>query len=292
MERKIPASPDTLFRIYSTVKPMTAAALARLAAEDKIDLDLPIQKYVPEFPVKSGPPVTARLLVSHLSGIRHYARGEAVSRKGCSSPAEALSVFAADPLLFPPGSKEAYSSYGYVLLSAAIEKASGKPFEAAMRDLVFEPAGMKDTFVDRPGRSDPRRALSYESDKGRWKEFSDADLTCKFGAGAYLSTVGDMARFGSAFLAGRIVAADRVAALLEPARTTSGGPIDFAFGWGVGKTDAGRRVGLMSGGNVGGRAVLAVDPASKTVVAIAANFEGPRVTEEARKLLDLFAPSR
>lgn len=292
VERKTPATADTLFRIYSTVKPMTAAAIARLAAEKKIDLDAPIQKLVPEFPGKAGPPVTARLLVSHLSGLRHYSRGEAVSRKNCASPTEAFSVFAADPLLSPPGTKEEYSSYGYVVLSAAVEKASGKPFEEAMKELIFDRAGMTVTAIDKPGRPSAGRAIPYDQDGKAWKEFSDANVTCKFGAGAFLSSANDMARFGSALLQGKIVASDQVAALFEPARTTSGQEIDFGFGWGSVKTDSGRRIGVVSGGNVGGRAALAVDPATKTVVAIVANFEGPRVTAEARKLLDLFGAPR
>lgn len=290
IDRKTAASPEMRVRIYSTAKPMTAAALARLAAEGKIDLDAPIRKYVPGFPEKAGPPVTARLLASHLGGIRHYQKGEAVSRMNCASPSDALSVFASDPLVSAPGSAENYSSYGYVLLSAAIEKASGKPFEEAMRDLVFEPAGMKETLLDRPGPAIPARAVPYDESNGKWKEFPDAKVTCKFGAGGFLSTVGDMVRFGTALLAGKIVPADRVAALFQPARTASGKEIDFGFGWGLTARGAGVRLPMMSGGNVGGRAALGIDPASNTVVAIAGNFEGPRLTQEARRLLELSRP--
>ncbi len=287
VDRKVPATPQTRMRIYSTAKPMTAAALARLAAEGRIDLDAPIRKYVPGFPEKPGPPVTVRMLASHLGGIRHYKRGEAVSKKNCVSPFDALAEFASDPLVSAPGSEENYSSYGYVLLSAAIEKASGKPFEEAMRELVFEPAGMKETVLDRPGPAIPGRAVPYDESGGRWKEFPDANVTCKFGAGGFLSTVGDMVRFGSALLAGKIVPADRVAALFEPAHTTSGKEIDFGFGWGLTAREAGVRLPMMSGGNVGGRAAIGIDPASKMVAAIAANFEGPRLTAEVKRLLAL-----
>ncbi len=227
VERRTPATADTPFRVYSTAKPMTAAAIARLAAEGKIDLDAPIQKYVPAYPLKPGPPLTVRLLVSHLGGVRHYASREAVSKKGCSTPLEALGVFASDPLLSPPGSRESYSSYGYVLLSAAIENVTGKTFEAAMRELVFAPAGMTRTAMDAQDRPPPGRAVSYDGQDGVWKEFADANVTCKFGAGGLLSTAADLARFGSAFLAGRIVPAARVASMLEPARAASGEPGNF-----------------------------------------------------------------
>lgn len=292
VDKKSPATADTPFRIYSVVKPMTAAALARLSAEGRIDLDAPIQKYVPGYPQKPGPPVTLRLLVSHLAGVRHYGKGEAVSRKACATPSDAIAAFAPDPLLFPPGSKEEYSSHGYVLISAAIEAVCKKPFEEAMRDLVFSPAGMSGTVLDRTETSVPGRAVSYDGKSGAWKEFKGADVSCKFGAGGFLSTAKDMARFGGALLAGKIVPTDRVAGLFEPARLSSGSESTFGTGWGAARRESGARLGTMSGGNVGGRSTLVVDPVSKTVVAIAANYEGPRLTAEARQILEVFAGSR
>lgn len=289
---KVRANADTPFRVYSVVKPMTAAALVRLAADGRVDLDAPIQKYVPGYPVKPGPAITLRLLASHLGGVRHYGKGEAVSRKSCATPSDALAAFAGDPLLHPPGTKEEYSSHGYVLVSAAIETVTGKPFEDAMRELVFAPAGMTGTVLDRAGRPVPGRAIPYDGKPGDWKEFAGVDVTCKFGAGGFLATANDMARFGSALLAGKVVPPDRVAGLFEPARTTSGTETSFGFGWGISRTASGARLGVMSGGNAGGRSALVADPASKIVVAIAANTEGPRLTAEARKILEAFGGAR
>lgn len=289
---KVRATADTPFRIYSVAKPMTASALVRLAAEGRVDLDAPVQKYVPGYPVKPGPPVTLRLLASHLGGVRHYGKGEAVSRKRCATPSDALAAFAADPLLSPPGTKEEYSSHGYVLVSAAIESVTAKPFEDAMRELVFAPAGMTGTVLDRAERPVPGRAISYDGKTGDWKESASADVTCKFGAGGFLATANDMARFGSALLAGKIVPPDRVAGLFEPLKTASGEEASFGAGWGVSRTGSGTRLGVMSGGNVGGRSALVADPASKIVVAVAANTEGPRLTAEARRILEVFGGAR
>jgi CubicO group peptidase (beta-lactamase class C family) len=289
---KVRATADTPFRIYSVVKPMTAAALVRLAADGRVDLDAPVQKYVPGYPVKPGPAVTLRLLAAHLGGVRHYGKGEAVSRKSCATPSDALAAFAGDPLLYPPGTKEEYSSYGYVLVSAAIEAVTGKPFEDAMRELVFAPAGMTGTVLDRAGRPVPGRAISYDGKAGDWRESDGADVTCKFGAGGFLATANDMARFGSALLAGKIVPPDRVAGLFEPARTTAGEETSFGAGWGASRTGTGARLGVMSGGNVGGRSALVADPVAKIVVAIAANTEGPRLSTEARKILEAFGGAR
>ncbi|KAA0724273.1 Serine beta-lactamase-like protein LACTB, mitochondrial [Triplophysa tibetana] len=76
LENRVPCSPETVMRIASISKPLTAAAIARLWEEGKINLDAPVQKYVPEFPEKQFEgekvTITSRMLLSHLSGIRHY----------------------------------------------------------------------------------------------------------------------------------------------------------------------------------------------------------------------------
>ncbi|KAM3870631.1 serine beta-lactamase-like protein LACTB, mitochondrial [Diretmus argenteus] len=78
LENRVPCSPDTVMRIASISKPLTTAAVARLCEEGKLDLDEPVQKYVPEFPLKQfegeDVTITPRMLLSHLSGIRHYER--------------------------------------------------------------------------------------------------------------------------------------------------------------------------------------------------------------------------
>ena len=112
----------TKFRIGSVSKPLTAAALGVLVDQGKIDLDAPIQTYVPDFPEKRGP-VTLRLLAGHLAGIRHYRGAEFLSSTNYETVAEGLAIFAADTLLFAPGSAYSYSSYGWNLISAAIENA-------------------------------------------------------------------------------------------------------------------------------------------------------------------------
>ncbi|XP_071355201.1 serine beta-lactamase-like protein LACTB, mitochondrial isoform X1 [Trachinotus anak] len=76
LENRVPCSPETVMRIASISKPLTSAAAARLCEEGKLDLDVPVQKYVPEFPQKQfdgqDVTITPRMILSHLSGIRHY----------------------------------------------------------------------------------------------------------------------------------------------------------------------------------------------------------------------------
>ncbi|XP_016406549.1 serine beta-lactamase-like protein LACTB, mitochondrial [Sinocyclocheilus rhinocerous] len=105
LENRVPCGPDTVMRIASISKPLTAAAVARLWEDGKIDLDAPVQKYVPEFPQKryegEGVTITPRMLLSHLSGIRHYEKDGKKVREDREK---------AKRLLKPPEKKEEKSS--------------------------------------------------------------------------------------------------------------------------------------------------------------------------------------
>src|SRR5215813_1495176 len=102
VEQRVPVWPTTKFRIASDSKPLTAAGLMLLVEQGKIDLDAPVQKYVPSFPDKSangGAKITARLLAGHLAGIRHYKDDEFQISRHYDSVTEGLKIFADDPLL-------------------------------------------------------------------------------------------------------------------------------------------------------------------------------------------------
>lgn len=145
LEQCVPVTPKTRFRIGSTSKPLTSAGAALLYEQKLLDLDAPIQKYVPEFPDK-GVTITTRELLGHLAGIRHYNQEEESKpdHDAYHSVTESLKRFEYDPLIAPPGTKFSYSTYGYVLVSAAMEKAAGKDFLSFMRDRVFLRLGMRE----------------------------------------------------------------------------------------------------------------------------------------------------
>lgn len=103
---------------------MTAYAVAQLVELGNLDLDAPVQTYVPKFPQKRAP-ISSRQLLGHLSGIRHYAGNEFLSRKHYETVSAGLLIFQNDPLVNMPGEAFLFSSYGYNLLGAVIEGASG-----------------------------------------------------------------------------------------------------------------------------------------------------------------------
>src|SRR5215470_16756994 len=149
LEQRVPAWQITKFRIGSVSKPLTSASLMKLVEQGKIDLDAPIQKYVPSFPDK-GALITPRMLAGHLGGIRHYKEGEVDNQKHYDNVVDGLERFRDDSLVVPPGTKFSYSSYGYNLLSAAIEAAAGKPFLVFEEEQVFNALGLLNTAADQP----------------------------------------------------------------------------------------------------------------------------------------------
>src|SRR3989441_10645547 len=149
-ERKEPVTRETQFRIGSVSKPLTATAVALLYEQGKLDLDAPVQRYVPSFPDK-GYPITTRLLAGHLAGIRHYKDREFFLNRRFATVLDGLTIFQDDSLLFPPGTRFSYSSYGWNLVAAGVEGAAGEDFLDYMGMQVLRPLCLSHTPPDRGG---------------------------------------------------------------------------------------------------------------------------------------------
>jgi CubicO group peptidase (beta-lactamase class C family) len=106
---KKPVTPATRFRVGSVSKSLTSAGLVLLVERGRIDLDAPVQKYVPDFPVREAP-ISTRLLGGHLAGIRHYRDNEMLRDEPFADSHAALTIFKDDPLVVRPGTKYSYST--------------------------------------------------------------------------------------------------------------------------------------------------------------------------------------
>jgi len=205
VENSVPVKAGTVYRLASASKPITATAVMQLVERGKIDLDAPVQKYIPAFPKKAYP-VTVRDLLNHTSGIRHYKGDEEDSTRYYGSLTEALSIFKDDPLEHPPGSKFTYSTYGYTLLGAIVEAASGLTFTDYLRENIFKPAGMSQSRSDSVRDIIPNRARGYvKRDKGKLSNAGLVDTSYKIPGGGLVSTVEDMAKFVIAAQNGTLV---------------------------------------------------------------------------------------
>ena len=288
VEQRVPVWPAiTRFRVGSVAKPMTTVALAQLYEQGRLDLDAPIQKYVPSFPEKEGS-ITTRLLAGHLAGIRHYKGDEFFILKHYSSVLEALTIFQDDPLLHPPGSKYSYSSYAWNLISAVIEAASGREFLGYMDENVFDPIGMTRTTSDQVNNIISNRTRYYRSENGVLQNAPPVDNSYKWAGGGFVSTSEDLVRFGFAHIQPGLLKPETVKLLWTSQKTTSGEETGYGIGWRSGTDDLGRRWAGHGGGSVGGRTFLRIYPDAQTVVVIITNMSNVRYGEVAEKIAGLF----
>jgi CubicO group peptidase (beta-lactamase class C family) len=280
LEAKRPATAATQFRIGSVSKPLTATAIAQLFETGKLDLDAPVQRYVPTFP-EHGAPITTRLVGGHLAGIRHYQGDEFTLNRRYATVTEGLSIFKDDSLLFPPGTRFSYSSYGFNLLSAVVEGASREQFLAYMSRHIFKPLRMTATAPDKNDSLIPDRTQFYEMRSrllgGGFSIAPVVDNSYKWGGGGFLSTAEDLVRFGSALLGPGFLKGATLELLFTPQHTTAGEATPYAIGWFVAKDSLGHRYVYHGGGSVGGTTAFGVDRDSRVVFALVTNLSDARL---------------
>jgi CubicO group peptidase (beta-lactamase class C family) len=289
VENRVAVTPASRFRIASISKAVTAGAVGRLVEDGRLDLDAPVQRYVPTFPEKPQGAVTTRLLAGHLAGVRHYRGLEFQSAVHYDDVVDALAVFENDPLLTPPAERYAYSTYGWNLISAVVQSASGETFLSFMRGEVLDPLGLRETVAEWGDSIIVGRVRQYRrSADGRLVNAPYVDNSNKWAGGGYLSTASDLVRYGSAYLSPDFLKPETVRMMWTSQRTEGGEETGYGIGWFMGNVD-GRRQVWHTGGAVGGSTILLIWPDARVVVSILTNLESARPTEPAREVAALFA---
>lgn len=281
IENRLAVAPNTKFRVLGVSEALTSAAVGRLLEKERLKLDDEIQKHVPEFPQKQWP-VTLRQLMGHVAGVPNDAGDEAPLMTRCERTVDGLKLdnFAERPLRFEPGTQAHYSTYGWVLVSAAVEAAAKEPFFSFMRSQIFEPLGMADTRPENWTEPIPNRATFYfprfAADTYYGPESArEGDHSCWAGALAFLSTPSDLVRFGMAFNSGKLLHPATVRTLQTPQVLASDEQTRFGLGWELGMHQlAGtstRLVGSSDSRSVGGSTSLITFPERGIVVAVMTN---------------------
>lgn len=277
IDNKIPADPATsLFRIGSVSKTLTSAGLMLLHQEGKIDLDAPVQKYVESFPEKKYP-LTVRQVTQHVAGIRHYLGMEFLSNVHYSTVTDGLEMFMHDTLLFEPGTKYSYSSYGWNLVSAAMETASGLNFLTLMDSLVFTPCEMHHTTADDVTKNIPERVQFYNRQDSLNVIAPTVDNSYKWAGGGFLSTAEDLVRFGAAILSGTILTEETLDESWTPYTLKDGSKTNYGIGWSVAQDKKGRDWRGHGGGSVGGSSMFIIYPEEQLIVVTLVNLTRARM---------------
>lgn len=298
IEKKTSVSPDTRFRMGDVSVALTSAGVGVLVEKDRLNLDTSIQKYVPDYPEKQWT-VTLRQLMGHVAGVRNDAGDEESLSQRCRRAVEGLPRFAADPLRFEPETKFRISSYGWTLVSAAVEAAAAEPFFAFMRSQVFEPLGMTTTrayladeqIPDLPTFYFPR----FGGDTRLGPELArEGDQSCLAGAAAFLSTPADLVRFGNGIVGGTLLQPGTVEMLQKPQRLTTGEETGYGLGWRLETVTLGGRPAHMAGYGtkqdfIGGTTYLMTFPERRLVVAVMTNTSFADTKSIALKVAEAFA---
>jgi CubicO group peptidase (beta-lactamase class C family) len=264
---KAPMTPDAMFWIASVSKPIAATALMMLVDEGKVNVDDPVEKYLPEFkgqqvlatrpdPKQSAPqppatvaanhPILVREILSHTSGLRFHSAAEPHALDLLPLK-DAVRSYAAEPLLFQPYTDYSYANEGINTAARIIEVVSGMPYEQFLQERIFDPLGMKDTTFWPSPEQISRLAESYKlNPQTKALEAGPIDqLTYPLNdrqhrfpmpAGGLFSTASDLARFCQMILNGGTLGGKRyISPEALQMMTSKQTPVKdgYGFGWGT-----------------------------------------------------------
>lgn len=254
IEKRIPVSNNTQFRVGSTSKAITATGLARLLDKNLLDLDSPISQFHQTLPNEQWQPIKVKHLASHMSGLPHYKQFD--DKLGLyksialgthySDVNDALSVFDDTQLKFEPGSQFSYSTYGTVLLSAVMQEAAGQPFLELMQEQVFAPLDLKHTGGEFQFEGQGMLATFYWNDTGKSQKvrvWRDVDLSHRLAGGGFVSTSSDLVRLANAYFNDQFISPKTKQKLWTPQRLSNGeiNHQNYGIGWRVDQMKVGEK---------------------------------------------------
>ncbi|RSS80588.1 class A beta-lactamase-related serine hydrolase [Streptomyces sp. WAC05292] len=300
---KVPV--DGQVRAGSNTKAFTATVVLQLVGEGKVDLDAPVERYLPGL-VRGdgidGNRITVRQLLQHTSGLPDYTArmmadysGEA-SRHTYYQPRTLLDTALAHKALFAPGTGWAYSNTNYVLAGLLVEKVTGRPLAEQITRRVIDRIGLRHTYFPGVGEEDlrGRHPKGYHEARpgGPLQDITRLDPSWGWAAGQLVSTPGDLNRFFSALMGGKLLGAAELAQM----RTTVAVPEDAAMHpgirFGLGVTSTPLSCGGLAwghGGSIFGyttRNAVTDDGRAAAVAVTALGTHMPEYRDNAQKLVD------
>jgi CubicO group peptidase (beta-lactamase class C family) len=277
---------EDLFRIGSISKSITAMAMARLVEENKINLDVPISTYYKELPADKSM-LTLRQIGGHLAGIRHYTGFEFFSNLHYNNVIDPLEVFIHDSLEFAPGSRYGYSTYGWTLISAVMEKATGIPFLQIMDQEVMNELKVWDLKADQVDSLRYPRVGFYEYQDSTFKPSLKVDISNKWAGGGFLCTADELLRIGHALIHPGYLQTATIKTFTESQQQADGQVTNYGIGIRTGKDQKGRSWFGHSGGSIGGTSMMLVYPEEDLVIVTLVNLTSANMDNLAWKIADI-----
>lgn len=229
-EWNIPNTTDTKFMIGSVSKSFTAVLTLIQVQKGLIDLDKTIAEYLPEFSGKPAANVTIRQVLNHTSGIPNYDIIKdffpRISRQNFTRK-EYVNVYVDSSLAFKPGTKYAYSSWGYFTLGYLMEKVTGKSYSQLMKEDIFDKTGMSSSGSYFHTQVVAKRATGYDYSFGGYASLDFRDQSNTMGTGDLYSTVEDIFKFHLALSANTLLNKSLTTEMFTPGMR----PAQYGYGW-------------------------------------------------------------
>jgi CubicO group peptidase (beta-lactamase class C family) len=255
-----------------------------MVEEGTLCLDTSFNDYVSYYPQKSSD-FTIRQLAGHIAGIRGYKGKEYALNKPISIK-EGIEIFKDDDLLFTPGSDYFYSSYGWVLVSLAMQEASSTPFSDYVENTILRPLGLFDTYPEFPDEDNEYRATFYSKKITGFSRAIAVNNLYKLAGGGYLSSSADLAKLGQAYLDKKI-AEEAIINQFITSQKIGEMPTYYGLGWQSSLDKKGRAYYGHLGNGVGGYSNFIIYPKLKMVIAILINCTDPKVQSELDAIIDV-----
>jgi D-alanyl-D-alanine carboxypeptidase len=277
-ERGILNTLRTRFRVGSMNKMFTAVAILQLVEAGKVELDAPLGKYLTDYPNRDvASKVTIHELLTHTGGTGDiFGPDFDAHRAELRTLADYVKLYGKRGLEFEPGSRWAYSNYGFILLGRVIEKVTGQSYFDYVRQHIYRAAGMIRSGSLPEDQAVPDRSIGYMKPPGAtaWAPNTDTLPYRGTSAGGGYSTVGDLARFADALLSHKLLSPDSTK-LLTTGKVKAGPGAKYAYGFEDARdTDGNGWVGH-GGGAPGMNGDLRIYPKSGYVIAVLANIDPP-----------------
>jgi CubicO group peptidase (beta-lactamase class C family) len=286
LERKLPATPTTDYRLASLTKQFTAMAIMLLVRDGRLTYDQPVRTVLPEVPPAAAG-VTIRHLLNHTSGLLDYEDLIPDTQTVQVSDQDVLRLLASrDSVYFPAGTKYRYSNSGYCLLALVVERVSGMAFADFLRQRIFAPLGMARTLAHVAGRDTvPERAYGYTPDSGRFVPSDQSVTSATLGDGGVYTSVEDLVQWDAALYGERLV--DRATlALATTPPVLPGDSTQYGFGWFV-DTYRGQRRWRHTGETSGFTNAIQRFPDRRTTIIVLTNRNGGTPWTIAERIADL-----
>ncbi|PTR34800.1 CubicO group peptidase (beta-lactamase class C family) [Luteibacter sp. OK325] len=283
-EHRVPASPQTDYRLASVTKQFTATAILLLAQDGRLSLDDRVRRWLPSLPAAADA-ITLRQLLSHQGGLIDYEDIMAADTRVPLRDRDVLALLEkTDHLYFAPGTSYRYSNGGYAMLALVVERASGMPFQDFLRQRIFLTLGMTNTLAYvTEGPSVPHRAFGYSEEGGHWVRTDQSMTSSVLGDGGIYSSIDDLARWDAALYDNRLLSDASRKAAFTPWTATDDPTVAYGYGW--------RMTGETlwhSGETIGFRNVIVRYPKRHLTVVLLSNRNDPEPYRTALAIGDLF----